>query len=74
MMNIGRAPTMKALPEDAREIEVHLFDFAGDLYDEELRVFCHSFLRKEHRFPTVGALVDQLEKDKSEALRALGDV
>lgn len=67
MMNVGRAPTVKSLPEGVREVEIHIFDFDGDLYGETLRVFCHSYLREEMRFPTVEALALQLEADKDRA-------
>lgn len=71
MMNIGRAPTIKALPEGADEIEVHVFDFHDDLYGEEIDVFCHAFLREERRFPSREGLVRQLERDKALALESL---
>ena len=64
MMNIGRAPTVKSLDKDARELEVHLFDFDEDIYGKELWVYCHSYLRAERRFPSVQALIEQLESDK----------
>ncbi len=71
MMNVGRAPTMKSLPEETREAEVHLFNFEGDLYDQHLLVYCHSFLRKEQAFDTPSDLAEQLEIDQKEALRRL---
>ncbi|MCZ6765958.1 MAG: riboflavin biosynthesis protein RibF [bacterium] len=71
MMNVGRAPTMKSLPEGARNIEVHLFDFDGDLYGEKVLVFCHAFLREERKFPSAQDLADQLAKDKVSALERL---
>lgn len=71
MMNVGRAPTMKSLPEETREAEVHLFNFDGDLYDQHLIVYCHSFLRKERAFKTPSDLAKQLEIDQKEALSRL---
>jgi len=67
MMNVGRAPTMKSLPEEAREAEVHLFDFAGDLYGEDLLVYCLDYLRNERKFASPAELVLQLENDRAEA-------
>jgi len=67
MMNVGRAPTMKSLPEEAREAEVHLFDFAGDLYGENLLVYCFDYLRHEKEFASPAELVLQLENDRAEA-------
>ncbi|NIO00930.1 MAG: bifunctional riboflavin kinase/FAD synthetase [Candidatus Latescibacteria bacterium] len=71
MMNIGRAPTLKELRDGAREIEVHIFNWKEDLYGENIIVRCHAFLRKERSFPSVEALVKQLQKDKMRALRIL---
>jgi riboflavin kinase/FMN adenylyltransferase len=71
MMNIGRAPTMKTLNEGAREIEVHLFDFEGDLYDAYMLVYCHSYLRRERAFPSPEGLADQLREDQLNAIRIL---
>ncbi len=72
MMNVGRAPTMKFLPEGAREAEVHLFDFEGDLYGEHLFVYCCAYLRNEREFATPAQLATQLAKDRAEARTRLG--
>jgi riboflavin kinase/FMN adenylyltransferase len=68
MMNIGMRPTV-----DGRErtIEVHLFDFNGDLYGRELRVSVISYLRGEEKFPGLDALKAQLALDKENSLAAL---
>jgi riboflavin kinase/FMN adenylyltransferase len=72
MMNIGRAPTMKTLPEEAREAEVHLFDFEGDLYGRSLLVYCCAYLRKEQEFASPAELGRQLDRDRAEAIQRLG--
>jgi len=71
MMNIGRAPTIKSLPEEAREAEVHLFDFDGDIYGENLMVHCCHYLRSERKFASAEELSRQLETDRVEATRRL---
>jgi riboflavin kinase/FMN adenylyltransferase len=71
MMNIGSAPTIKKLDEAMPAVEVHLFDFDEDIYGETLRVFCHTYLRQERRFPSPEALVAQLEQDREQALACL---
>lgn len=71
MMNIGRAPTVKDLDANAREVEIHVFDFDEDLYGERLSVECHRYLRDEQKFPSVDALVEQLHQDKEAALASL---
>ena len=73
MMNIGRAPTMKTLPEDSREAEVHLFGFDGVLYGKDLVVYCCACLRDEREFGSPGELKRQLERDRDEALRRLAE-
>lgn len=70
MMNVGTAPTIK---DDAALMEVHLFDFDRDIYGETLYVECVRYLREERAFPSVGALVAQLAKDRDAALAALED-
>ncbi|UCH82595.1 MAG: riboflavin biosynthesis protein RibF [Candidatus Latescibacterota bacterium] len=71
MMNIGRAPTMKSLPEDARETEIHIFGLKDDLYGADLRVYCHSYLRRERQFDSVDDLIRQLKADRVEAMNRL---
>ena len=71
MMNIGRAPTIKSLPEDARETEIHFFGLKEDLYGAYLRVYCHSYLRNERQFDSAGDLIRQLEADRVEAMKRL---
>jgi riboflavin kinase/FMN adenylyltransferase len=71
MMNVGRAPTMKSLPEETREAEVHIFDLDEDLYDKHLTVYCHSYLRRERRFGSPDELARQLQTDRVEASKRL---
>jgi riboflavin kinase/FMN adenylyltransferase len=58
--NIGRHPTFGG---DAVQIEVHLLDFAGDLYGKELRFDLEFAVRPERRFPSVDALKAQIGQD-----------
>ncbi len=39
-------------------LEVHVFDFSGDLYGREIEVEFVAKLRDEERFATLDALVD----------------
>lgn len=70
MMNVGRRPTFEAA--GALSVEVHLFDFEGDLYGETLRVAFAQRLRDEQRFAGVDALVAQLGEDERASRAALG--
>lgn len=62
MMNIGYRPTLDNGPQ--RSIEVHIFDFEEDLYDQELKIEFIKFLRPEQKFDSIEALIKQLEQDK----------
>lgn len=67
--NLGTNPTFGAT---ARRLETHLFDFDGDLYGQRLRVALVKRLRGEVKFPSVQALVSQIERDAMDAREALG--
>jgi len=69
MMNVGTAPTMHA--DGARRIEVHIFDFEGELYGERIRVHCLQFMREERRFGSTGELRAQLMHDRETAYAIL---
>lgn len=69
MMNVGRRPTFEA--DGAVRAEVHLFDFAGDLYGHTVAVDVLARLRDEMRFDGVDALVARLGEDRAEALAVL---
>ncbi|MEW8987972.1 MAG: riboflavin biosynthesis protein RibF, partial [Bacillus sp. (in: firmicutes)] len=49
-------------------IEVHIFDFAGDIYEQIVTVEWHLRLRNEQKFSGFEELVTQIEKDKQNAL------
>jgi riboflavin kinase/FMN adenylyltransferase len=68
MMNIGLNPTIVGAD---KSIEVHFFDFGGDLYDREIQVDILSRIRDEHKFDSLEALQDQLDKDKETSLSIL---
>jgi riboflavin kinase/FMN adenylyltransferase len=44
-------------------VEAHLLDFAGDLYDQRLRLEFRRFLRHELRFDSVDELIAQMRLD-----------
>jgi len=70
MMNQGHRPTFD---DGRRLIEVHLFGFAGDLYERWVRVEWVAHLREIRRFDGVAALRQQLEDDRLRALATLAD-
>jgi riboflavin kinase/FMN adenylyltransferase len=52
-------------------LEVHLFDFAADIYGREIEVEFVAKLRDEERFETLEALVEQIHRDAAQARRIL---
>jgi riboflavin kinase/FMN adenylyltransferase len=70
VMNIGRAPTVRGV-EGARIAEVHLLDYQGDLYGQELRVELRHRIRGEESFDGLAALKSQIGKDVAMARRVL---
>ncbi|MEL6198333.1 MAG: bifunctional riboflavin kinase/FMN adenylyltransferase, partial [Pseudomonadota bacterium] len=62
--SIGERPTFgKNVPN----FEVHLFDFAGDLYDAEIEVALVAFQRGEIAYEGREALIAQMDRDSAEA-------
>lgn len=64
----GRRPTFD---NGAVLLEVHVFDFKEQLYDETVVVTFHAHLRPEARFDTVEALIEQMDRDSLAARRIL---
>ncbi len=63
MMNIGYRPTVNG---KERRVEVHIFKFDEDIYNEILVVSLVAHTRKELKFADLEALKTQLHKDKIE--------
>jgi riboflavin kinase/FMN adenylyltransferase len=53
-------------------LEVHLFDFAEEIYGEDLEVRFRQFLRPEKRFAGLEELKAQIGKDAERARVVLG--
>ncbi|WP_132030143.1 bifunctional riboflavin kinase/FAD synthetase [Aquabacter spiritensis] len=64
----GRRPTFD---NGAALLEVHLFDFSGDLYGRTLEVAFHAYLRPELKFDSVDALIVQMDADSAAAREIL---
>jgi riboflavin kinase / FMN adenylyltransferase len=62
--SFGRRPTFD---NGAPLLEVHLFDFAGDLYGKTLAVSFLAWLRPELKFDSVDALIAQMHADSAAA-------
>ncbi|MFK7817465.1 MAG: bifunctional riboflavin kinase/FAD synthetase, partial [Planctomycetaceae bacterium] len=59
-INIGKNPTFE---DRTVKVEVHLIDFAGDLYDQSLNVDLLSRVRSVETFDSAEALQVQIRKD-----------
>jgi len=66
--NLGRRPTVGGTRV---QLEVHLFDFAADLYGKHLRVALIDFIRPEMKFNGLDALKTQIAVDSLEARNLL---
>lgn len=64
MMNIGTRPTFDG---SEQSLEVHIFDFNGDIYGCRISVAFMHKIRNEKRFASKEALMEQLEKDAETA-------
>jgi riboflavin kinase / FMN adenylyltransferase len=64
--NVGLRPTVE---ENARErlVEVHLFDWHGELGGRDLEIAFLEFLRPEQKFPSLDALRAQIDADAAQA-------
>ncbi len=62
--NFGRRPTF-----DKKDVllEVHIFDFAGDIYGQQIVVSFIAYLRSEMKFSGLDALKVQIAKDSEKA-------
>ena len=63
--NIGQRPTVAG--DGSPHLEVHLLDFAGDLYGQRLTVEFHHKLRDEQRFASLEALKTAIDADVAAA-------
>ncbi len=68
--NLGRRPTVAGAEW---LLEVHLFDYQGELYGRHLQVEFVARLRAEEKFDSLDAMVDQMHRDASRARQLLAD-
>ena len=68
MLNIGNNPTVEG---KGRSIEVNIFDFSEDIYNQSISIIFVNKLRGEEKFNGLDALKTQLEKDRLLAIEAI---
>lgn len=66
--SLGTRPTVGGT---GHLLEVHLFDFQGNLYGRRLRVEFIAKLRDEVHFDSLGAMTEQMHRDAQDARAAL---
>lgn len=69
MMNVGVKPTIGE--NKGISMEVNIFDFEGELYDEHLKIELMDWIRDEKRFASIDELKQQLGEDRVKALELM---
>lgn len=68
MLNIGNRPTLKG---NNTSIEVNIFNFNADIYNNEIKIEFIDRIRDEQRFEKLDDLKQQLEIDKKTSIQLL---
>ena len=68
MLSIGKRPTLN---DTEIRVEINLFDFEADIYDEEITVFVKTYLRPQEKYNNLEELKLQLSEDRENAIGAL---
>lgn len=71
MLYIGTRPTLQNGTEIS--VEVNIFDFDGDLYNQSLTVEFIDFVRSDEKFDNIEQLVEQIYRDKNEVKQRLNN-
>lgn len=65
IVNVGDKPTFQVRSTD---VEAHLINFDGDLYDKTVKISLTAYLRPICKFDTPTQLAEQLNRDKEQVL------
>ncbi len=68
---VGQRPTFNL---SEKVIEVHLLDFDGELYGQEVEVSFIRFIREDAKFDSISDLINQIEDDKKRSLELLTEL
>jgi GT2 family glycosyltransferase len=66
MLYIGNRPTVSQ--QGKQSIEVHIFNFNGDIYHQSIQIEILKFIRPDKVFPNIEGLKNQLDLDKVNVL------
>lgn len=67
--NVGNKPTVNGTQA---LLEVHLFDFSGDIYGKQVEVELRHKLRNEQKFASFALLKEQIQRDAAKARHWFG--
>ncbi|WP_295767371.1 bifunctional riboflavin kinase/FAD synthetase [uncultured Mucilaginibacter sp.] len=70
MAYIGHRPTINGM---TRNIEVNLFDFDRDIYNQTVQMNFHHFIRHDVKFSSLEGLKEQLAEDKIAVMTVLNN-
>ncbi|QNF35008.1 bifunctional riboflavin kinase/FAD synthetase [Adhaeribacter swui] len=71
MLSIGINPTVGGT---TRTVEVNIFNFSGDLYNQEITLLFMDRIRDEEKFKNLEELIAQMHQDKITALAVLEQI
>jgi len=69
MLSIGKRPTLN---DTLERVEVNIFDFDDEIYDQFVTVMVHHFIRPQYKYDNLHLLTEQIEKDKIATLAWFG--
>ena len=70
--NIGMRPSVDG--EETVTVETYIFDFAGDIYGEVVRLEVYEYLRPTQKFQGIEEVQKQVEKDVKNAKKYLDTI
>ena len=72
--NLGVRPTVSDEFNNKPVLEVHIFDFDNDIYNDELEILFVDFLRNEKKFKNLEELKLQIKKDTAVTKKILNSI
>ncbi len=72
MLSIGKNPTTDT--DGLVKVEVNIFDFDKDIYNKNISIAFIKRLRDEQKFEGLGALKDQLKRDKENCVKLIAEL
>lgn len=72
MCNVGVHPTINLLKQEI--LEVNIFSFNEDIYNQKIQIQFVEFIRKEKKFININELYNQLQIDKEKCLQILNSI